>query len=178
MGDPSVLPPGGKSDKFELKPLSFRAHCFWQNWSWGVILLGLLERPNECFPIYLLGNTINVCWNPLNRAHFSKIINLRGHMLSFTLENEQFPIYLIRIARNVSWKPSEQSSFYRRQRIWGVTCLGLLGKWTCFPIYLLRNPINVCWNPQKRAQFSEMINLRGHMARFTLKNEHFAMWSF
>ena len=25
---------------------------------------------NECFPIYLLGNPINVCWNPQNRVQF------------------------------------------------------------------------------------------------------------
>ena len=37
-----------------------------------------------------------------------------------------------------------------------------------FPIYLLWNPIHVCWNTQNRAQFSETINLRGHMPKFTL----------
>ena len=36
---------------------------------WGVTCLGLLE--NECFPIHLLSNPINVCWNPQNRTHFS-----------------------------------------------------------------------------------------------------------
>ena len=113
------------------------------------------ERPNEHFPIYLLGNTINVCWNCQNRVCFSM-----------------------------------------RWSIWGVTCLGLIEKWTCFPIYLLRNPMdkcvetlrtglvfprrsiwgvtwlgllyvspwkqpwNVCWNHQNRVRFSEMINLR------------------
>ena len=58
---------------------------------------------------------------------------------------------------------------FARQSIWGVTCLHLLEKWTCFPIYLLGNCINVCWNPQNRACFSKMIDLRGHMPRFTLK---------
>ena len=30
------------------------------------------------------GNCMNVCWNSQNRAHFSKTINLRGHMPKFT----------------------------------------------------------------------------------------------
>ena len=39
-----------------------------------------------------------------------------------------------------------------------------------FPIYLFGNPIYcVCLNPQNRAHFSEMIDLRDHMPRFTLK---------
>ena len=49
----------------------------------------------ECFPIYLLGNPINVCSNPQNRAHFSEMINLRGHMPRFALKTECFPIYLL-----------------------------------------------------------------------------------
>ena len=44
-----------------------------------------------------------------------------------------------------------------------------------FSIYLQGNPINVCWNPQNRAHFSETINLRGHIPRFT-QNECFAIY--
>ena len=98
---------------------------------------------------------------------------------------------------------------FPRWLIWGVTCLGLLWKWTfshlspekphkcvlkpseqcsffqddwfegshaqvyskheCCPTYVFGNPINVCWNPQNSAHFSKMIDLRGHMPRFTLK---------
>ena len=36
-----------------------------------------------------------------------------------------------------------------------------------FPMALLRNPINVCRNPPNRARFSEVIDLRDHMPRFT-----------
>ena len=43
------------------------------------------------FSIYLLGNTINGCWNSQNRAHFAKTIDLRGHMLRFTLKMNVFP---------------------------------------------------------------------------------------
>ena len=55
-----------------------------------------------------------------------------------------------------------------RQSIWGVTCWGLLSKWMFFHLSAWK-PINVCWNPQNRAQFSEMMDLRDHMPRFTLK---------
>ena len=68
----------------------------------------------------------------------------RGHMLRFTLK-----------------------------MIWGlkshVIFEGfLLSKWMFFHLSPWK-PINVCWNPQNRAQFSETIDLRGHMPRFTLK---------
>ena len=84
---------------------------------------------NEHFPIHLLGNTINVCWNPQNSARFSKMINLRGHMPRFTLENEHFPIYLLGNTINVCWNPQNRAHFSRTIDL-GVTCLGLVGKWT------------------------------------------------
>ena len=37
-----------------------------------------------------------------------------------------------------------------------------------FSMYLLGNPRNRCFNTQKRTQFSETIDLRGQMSRFTL----------
>ena len=36
-----------------------------------------------------------------------------------------------------------------------------------FPMYLLGNPRNMCCNTENRTQFSETIDLRGHMPRFT-----------
>ena len=46
-----------------------------------------------------------------------------------------------------------------------------------FPMYLFRNSISVCWNPQHKSScFPEMINLRGHMPKFTLKNEQFPIY--
>ena len=32
---------------------------------------------------------------PQNRAHFSKAMDLRGHMPRFTLKNKCFPMYLL-----------------------------------------------------------------------------------
>ena len=59
--------------------------------------------------------------------------------------------------------------------IWGVTWLGFLGKNECFPIYLHRNSRNVCFNHQEMVCFSELINLRGHMPRFTWKMNIFSI---
>ena len=55
----------------------------------GVTWLGLLEK--LMFPIYLLGNPINVCWNPQNMACFSKKIDLRGYMTRFSWKMKVFP---------------------------------------------------------------------------------------
>ena len=66
---------------------------------------------NACFAIYLLGNTINVCWNPQNRAHFSKMIDLRGHMPRVYYNNECFPIYLLGICINGCWNSQKRPCF-------------------------------------------------------------------
>ena len=121
----------------------------------------------EHFPMNLLRNPINVCWNHQNRARFSKMIDLRGHMARFT--------WKMNIFSSISWEMPEmcvvtirRGFVFLRWSIWGVTYLGLLEK-LMFSIYLLGIPINLCWNPQNRAHFSKTIDLRGHMPRFTLK---------
>ena len=65
---------------------------------------------------------------------------------------------------------------FLRRSIWGVTCLWFTWKMNVFPIYLLKNTRNVCWIHQNRARFSEMIDLRAHMPRFTSRNEHFPIY--
>ena len=112
-----------------------------------------------------------MCWNPQNRACFSKMIDLRGHMARLTLKNEHFPMYLLRNARNVYCNHQERVHF-------SVT-INLRGHMTRFSwknehfsINLLGNWINGWWNSQHRAHFSKTINLRGHMPRFTLKMTH------
>ena len=62
---------------------------------------------------------------------------------------------------------------FLRRSIWGVTCLGLHKKWMFSPSISSVNTINVCWNPQNGTRFSETINLRGNMPRFTLKMNTF-----
>ena len=87
-----------KHHKCVLKP-SEQGSFFWDN---------QFERShakvyskNEHFPIYLLRNTTNVCWNPHNSARFFQTIDLRGHMPRFTQKQKHFPIYLLRNPRNV-----------------------------------------------------------------------------
>ena len=46
---------------------------------------------NERFTTYVLGKTINVCWNPQNSARFSKTIDLRDHMPRFSWKIHVFP---------------------------------------------------------------------------------------
>ena len=130
---------------------------------WGVTCLGLLWKMNIFLSI-CLEICINGCWNSQHRAHFSKTINLRGHMPRFTLKNEHFPlIYLLRTPNtiNVCWNPQNRACFPRRS-IWGVTCLGLCSKneHAFVHCYVLGKTINVCWNPQNRACFSKTIDLR------------------
>ena len=71
---------------------------------------------NECFPIYLLGNPINVCSNPQNRAHFSEAINLRGHMPG-VMKKSVFPHLSSRTHHKCVLKPSEQGLFFQDNRI-------------------------------------------------------------
>ena len=65
-------------------------------------------------------------------------------------------------------KPSEQGPFFHHDQFEGSHAY-VYSKNECFPIYLFRNPINVCSDPQNSAHFSETIDLRGHIDRFTLK---------
>ena len=84
--------------------------CFWDDWFEGHMLRFTLQ--NECFPIYLLGNPFNMCWNPQNKAHWlSEMIDWRGHMPRFTSKIEHFFIYLIGNPINVCWNPQNRACF-------------------------------------------------------------------
>ena len=121
----------------------------WDDRFGGSHCLGLLY--NALFPIYLLGNPINVWWNPQNRACFSDLrddwspwnpINVcwrvflchRGHMPRFTLKMNVFPSISL-----------ERAHFSHKCRFD-----------ECFPIY-----------PSEQGLF--FFFLRDHMPRFTLK---------
>ena len=156
-----TLPKEGSSAKFELilgLTLASQRSFLW--------------KTNEHFPIYLIGNPINVSWNPQNMAHFSKMITLRGHMPMFTLKMNVFPSISLETPQ-MCWNPQNMAHFSQDDQFEGSHAY-VYSKNEHFPIYLLRNPINVCWNPQNMAHISEMINLRGHMPRFTLKAEMFS----
>ena len=143
---------------------TLRTGLIFLRWSiWGVTCLGLLK--NEHFPMYLIKNPINVCWNPQNRACFSEMIDLRVTCLGL-LEKWTFSHLSPYKSHKCVLKPSEQGSFFQDNPFEGSHAYVYM-KNECFPIYLLRNPINVCWNPQNR--MIEMIDLRVLMPRFTLK---------
>ena len=96
--------------------------------------------------------------------------------LSLLWKNECFSIYPPWKPHKYMLKPSEQWLVFPRWSIWGVTCLGILSKWT-FPIYLIENCHEMCVETlRKWLHFYEMVDLRGHMPRFTLKNECFPIY--
>ena len=66
---------------------------------------------NECFPIYLLRNPKDVCWNPQNSVRFSEMIDLRCHMPRFTQKINIFPFYLLKNPRNVCLHPHNRAHF-------------------------------------------------------------------
>ena len=62
--------------------------------------------------------------------------------------------------------------FLETVSIWEVTCLALLKKWTFSYLCSLDDPINVMLKPSEQGSFFDHnVNLRGHMPRFTTKNE-------
>ena len=135
----------------------------------GVICLGLFTK-TECFPIYLLGNPINMCWNPQNRNWFSRDDLFEGwHAQVYSKNVTCFPIYLLGNPINVCWNPQNRTHFSKMINLRVHMPSFTLKMTNVSPCYLLGNPINVCWNPQNRDWFSETIYLKGHMPRFTLK---------
>ena len=72
-------------------------------------------------------------------------------------------------------KPSEQGSFFQDDRFAGSHAQ-VYSKNEHFPSYLLGNCIYGCWNSHNRACFSKMIDLRGHMPRFTIKTINCHSW--
>ena len=123
----------GQHHKCVLKP-SEQCSFFLDNWFEGSH--AYLYSKNEHCSIYLLRNTINVCWNPQNSARFSKTIDLRGHMIRFTEKMNVLP--------SISWETPYMCVetlrtvlVFTRWSIWVVTGIGLVGKCTCFLTYVL-----------------------------------------
>ena len=123
------------------------------------------------FPSIFSKNPINVCWNPQNMDHFSKTINLRGHMPRFTLKMNVFP--------SISWETPEMCVetlrtvlIFPRWSIWGVTCLGLVGKWMFS--YLCPWKHHKCvLEPSEQGSFFQVDQFHGSHASVYSKNEHF-----
>ena len=119
---------------------------------------------NERFSFSISWETPEMCvWNPQKRAHFSKMIDLRGHMPRLSQKTNIFPLYLIGNPINVCWNPQNRAHFSKMIDLRGHMPRFTL-KMNVFPSISLRNPINVCWNPQNRTHFSKRIDLRGSHA--------------
>ena len=100
--------------------------------------------------------SINVCWNPQNRACFSDMIDLRGHMPRFTLK-KCCSIYLFGNLINVCRNPQNRACFSKIIDLRGDMNRFTL-KMNVFPSISLKNPFNVCWNPQTGLVFPEWLN--------------------
>ena len=81
---------------------------------------------NECFPIYLLRNPINVCWNPQNRAHFSWDNWFEGLHASVYWKNASFSHQSPLKHHKCVLKPSTQGLFFWDNRFEGSHASGLL----------------------------------------------------
>ena len=117
---------------------------------------------NECFPICLLGNTINGCWNSQNRACFSKMIDLRGHMPRFTWKMNIFPSISLETPY-MCVEAIRTGLVFPRQSIWGVTCLGLLEKWMFSHLYPWK-PHKCVFKPSEQASFFQDNQFEGSHA--------------
>ena len=135
--------------------IDLRGHMPRFTWKMNVFPSISLEMPEMCV------------WNCQNRARFSEMINLRGHMPRFNWKWKFFHLSPSKCHKCVL-KPSAQGSFFWVDWFEGSHVWVYL-KNEHFSIYLLRKARNVCCNHQNRACFSQMIDLRGHMPRFTWK---------
>ena len=135
---------------------------------WGVTCLGLHEK--WMFSPLSPWKHHKCVLKPQNRARFCEIIYLRGHMSRFTLKMNVFPSISLEMPEMCVLTIRRWFAFLSRS-IWGVTCLGLFEKWTFSHLSPWKHHKCVL-KPQNRARFSKMIDLRGHMPRFTWK------WTF
>ena len=106
-----------------LKP-SEQGLFFWDNWFEGSHAQ-VYSKNEHVFPSISCGNTINVCWNPQNRACLSKTIDLKGHMPRFTLKMNVFQCNSLETTY-MCVETLRTGLVFLRQLIWGVTCQGLL----------------------------------------------------
>ena len=157
-----TLPKEGSSAKFELilgLTLASQRSFLW--------------KTNEHFPIYLIGNPINVSWNPQNMAHFSKMITLRGHMPMFTLKMNVFPSISLETPQ-MCWDPQNMAHFSQDDQFEGSHAY-VYSKNECFPIYLLGNPTNVL-RPSEHGSFFQDNQFEGSRAYVYSKNECFPIY--
>ena len=125
-----------KHHKCVLKP-SEQCLFFWDDRFGGSHAWVYLK--NQCFPVYLLKNPINVCWNPQNSARLSKTIDLRGHMPRCTLKMNVFPSIYLKNPINVCWNPQNSACFSKMIDLRGHMPRCTL-KMNVFPSISLQSP--------------------------------------
>ena len=97
-------------------------------------------------------------------------------MPKFTLIMNIFTSISLRHPNKYVLKHSEHGLIFLRQSILGVTCLDLVEKRTFS--HLSPEKSHKCvLTPPEQGSFSEMIDLRSHMPRFTLKMNIFTSFS-
>ena len=139
---------------------------------WGVTCLHLLEKwtfshlspwkPQKCV------------LKPSEEGSFFEDDQFeRSHAYVYSQKWTCFPIYLLGNCINEYWNPQKRSHYLQDNWFEGSHAYIYSEKWTCFTIYFLGNCIIcVLKSSEQGLNFSKMIDLRGHMPRFTLKNEH------
>ena len=114
-----------------------------------------------------------MCSNPENRAHFSKTINLRGHMPRFT---QKWMFSHLSPWKLHKWllEPSEQGSFHFSKMI---NLKGHMPRFTLKMMFSHGIP-NVCLNPENSSFLQRWLIWDGHMPRFTQKwmFSHLSPW--
>ena len=96
-------------------------------------------------------------------------------MPRFTLKMNVFPSISCAIAINVCWNPQNRACFSMRWSIWGVTCLGLLKKWTFFHLSPWKQ--HTCMlKPSEQGSFFWDNWFEGSHAKVYPKNEHFLIY--
>ena len=94
---------------------------------WGVTCLGLLEK---WMIFHLSAEKPQKCTlKPSEQGSFFQDDRFEGSLAYVYLKNEHFPIYLLRNPIN-GVETLRIGLIFLRQSFWGVTCLGLLEKWT------------------------------------------------
>ena len=138
---------------------------------WKLHKFVLKSSEQDLFLIYVLSNPINMCWNHQNRACFSEMIDLRGHMLRFTWKMNIFPSISLEMPE-MCVEILSRGLVFLRWSIWGVTCLGLLKELT-FSHLSPEQPHKCMLKPSEQGLFFQDNQFEGSHAWVYSKNDIF-----
>ena len=101
------------------------------------------------------------------RSHFSKKINLRGHMPRFTFKMNIFPPISLETNYNVCWNPQNRVSFSKDNWIEGSHALVYSQKWTFCHLSPWKPHICVLKPSEQGSIFPKQLISDVNMSRFT-----------